>query len=199
MEQAARANDVEKAAAAAEAAGIRSIGLWPRIMAYLVDSVILLAVQLVFFIIAGAQLLAWGTDPPDSAYYTFFAILMAGILGWSALNIALLVWRGQSAGQYVAGQQVVAEDAGSPTLPALLIRWFALNPLLFHPLLAGSWFVFGAIVFTLTLNLVALVVASTMFILCLVAGPLALVSALLSRRRRALHDMVSGTTVVRAP
>lgn len=185
--------------AAAAAAGIRSINLWPRIMAYLVDSVILLAVWLVFLIIAGGQLLAWGTEPPDSAYYAFFAILMGALLGWSALNIALLGWRGQSAGQYVAGQQVVAEDGLPASLPALLVRWFALNPLLFHPVLSLSWFVFGAIVFTLTLNLVALVVAASMFILCLVAGPLALVSALLSRRRRALHDMVSGTVVVPLP
>ncbi len=196
MEQAARANDVDTAAA--EAAGVRSVNLWPRIVAYLVDSVILLAVQLVFFIIAGGQLLAWGTDPPDSAYYAFFAILMAGILGWSALNVALLLWRGQSPGQYVAGQEVVREDGGRPGLSAVFVRWFSLDPLLFHPLLAGSWFVFGAIVFTLTLNVVALVVAASMLTLCVVAGPLALVSALLSRRRRALHDMVSGTVVVPA-
>lgn len=180
----------------AEATAVRAAGLVSRILAYVVDSVILLAVLLVFFIVAGAQLIAWGSEPPDSAYYTFFAILMLGIVAWSVLNLALLLWRGQTAGQYVLGQQVVTEAGERPGGRALLVRWFALNPLLFHPALAFSWFVFGAIVFSLTLNLLALVVALTMLVLCLVAPPLALVSAIISRRRRALHELVSGTAVV---
>jgi uncharacterized membrane protein YccC len=61
----------------------------------------------VFFVAAGGQLLAWGEDPPDSAYYTFFAVLMAAILAWSALNLALLAWRGRRRAN-------MCSDTGSP-------------------------------------------------------------------------------------
>jgi len=195
LEQAARAIGV--GATPTGGAELQSVGLVPRILAYLVDSVILLAVLLVFFVAAGGQLLAWGEDPPDSAYYTFFAVLMAAIVAWSALNLALLAWRGQTAGQYVLGHRVAAEDGSRPNVRSLVVRWFALNPLLFNLLLAPVWFVFGAIVFSLTLNVVAAVISIAMVALCIVAPPLALVSMLLSRRGRALHDLVSGTTVVR--
>ena len=79
-----------------------------RISAYLLDSLVLLVFILVFFIIGGAVLLfssdLGGEDPPDSAYYAFIAIFLAGtILAWSAFNLALLRWRGQTAGMYVVG------------------------------------------------------------------------------------------------
>src|SRR3989304_507574 len=91
-----------------------------RVSAYLLDSLVLLVFILVFFIIGGAVLLfssdLGGEDPPDPAYYAFIAIFLAGtILAWSAFNLALLRWRGQTAGMYVVGIRAIGEDGRDPT------------------------------------------------------------------------------------
>src|SRR3990172_6541963 len=74
-----------------------------RVSAYLLDSAVLLVFILAFFVLGGAVLLfssdLGGEDPPDSAYYAFIAIFVAGtLIAWSAFNLALLHWRGQTAG-----------------------------------------------------------------------------------------------------
>ena len=180
---------------------------WPvaranaRISAYLVDSVILLAFILASFVIAGAQILLRSDlgrgEPPDSAYYAFIAILLGGsLLTWTAFNLALMRWRGQTAGMYVVGIRTVSEDATALTTGRALIRWFALHPLLFHPFLLPLWAVFSLLVVSFTLSQVVLVVTLALALLCLVSPAASLLTVLLDAERRAPHDRLARTMVV---
>ena len=79
-----------------------------RLSAYAIDSALLLAFVLVFLIVASLVLLLSSnkgrTDAPDSAYYAFIAVLFGGsVIGWSLFNVALMWWRGQTAGMYIVG------------------------------------------------------------------------------------------------
>lgn len=172
-----------------------------RITAYLVDSVILLAVILVFFVLGGAVLLFssdFGAgDPPDSAYYACLAIFLGGsLLAWSALNLALMRWRGQSAGMYVVGIRTVGEDASAITTGQTLRRWFGVHPLLFHPFLLPVWAVFSLLIVSFTLSQIVLVVTLALVLLCIVAPLASLIALIADPERRALHDRFARTLVV---
>ena len=171
-----------------------------RISAYLVDSVVLLAFILVFFVIGGAVLLFSSDlgrgDPPDSAYYASIAIFLGGsLLSWTAFNLALMRWRGQTTGMYVIGIRTVGED-GPLTPGRMLLRWFGLHPLLFHPFLLPIWAIFSLLVVSLTLSQVVLVVTLALVLLCLVSPAVSLLAMLLDAERRALHDRLAHTLVV---
>jgi uncharacterized RDD family membrane protein YckC len=174
-----------------------------RIVAYLVDSVILLSFILLFFVIAGLQLLLSSDfterDAPDSAIYAAPAIVLGGtMIAWSCFNLALLRWRGQTTGQYVAGIRVRRQDGSPPSRRQIVLRWLLLDPLLFHPLLAVIWFVDVVVVVSLTLSEAALVAGLFFVFVCLIAPLVALVSVLADKERRALHDRLAGTVVVHA-
>lgn len=181
----------------------RNASAQARIVAYLVDSVILLSFIFLFFVIAGLQLLVISDfaerDAPDSSMYAAPAIVLGGtMIAWSCFNLALLRWRGQTAGQYVAGIRVRRQDGSSPSGRQLLLRWLLLDPLLFHPLLAVIWFVGVVVVVSLTLNEAALVAGLFFVFVCLIAPLVALAAVLADKQRRALHDRLAGTVVVRA-
>jgi uncharacterized RDD family membrane protein YckC len=172
-----------------------------RISAYLIDSVILLAFILVFFVIGGSVLLFTGDfgegDPPDSAYYAFLAIFMGGtLIAWSALNLWLLRWRGQSAGMYVVAIRTVGEEATGLTVGQTLRRWFGIHPLLFHPFLLPVWAVFSLLVVSITLSQIVLVVTLALVLLCVIAPLASLVALIADPERRALHDRLARTRVV---
>jgi len=181
----------------------KAASLSARCSAYLIDSVVLLGFILAFFAIAG--LVLWLSsnlgeeDPPDSAYYAFMGIFIGGsVIAWSAFNIALACWRGQTAGQYITGLRVVSEDTRSVSARRTLLRWFALHPLLFHPLLIPVWALFAAIAVSLTLNQLVLGLTLGLVALCIVSPIAALTAAVLDGDRRTLHDRVAGTIVVPA-
>lgn len=181
----------------------RTAGLEIRIVGYLVDSVILVSFGLVFFAIAGFQLLLTSdfteVDPPDSSLYAAPAIVLGGtLIGWMLFNVALLWWRAQTAGQYVAGIKVQREDGSAPTRRQLVAWLLMLHPLLFHPLLALLWFLDAIVVVSLTVSEVALAVGLFFVLLCLLAPLVALFAAAFDRQRRALHDRLAGIVVVRA-
>ena len=172
-----------------------------RISAYLVDSIILLAFILVSFVIAGAQILFTSdlgeNDPPDAAYYAFVAILVGGsILAWSAFNVALMRWRGQTAGMYVIGIRTVGEDTPRLTAKRALFRWLAFHPLLFHPLLLPLWVILAFLVVSLALPQIVLVVVLALAVLCLVSPIASLLAVLFDPKRRAPHDRLARTLVV---
>jgi uncharacterized RDD family membrane protein YckC len=181
----------------------RSAGLEARVAGYLVDSVILVSFGLMFLVIAGFQLLLTSdfgdVDPPDSSLYAFVAIPFGGtIIGWTLFNVALLWWRAQTAGQYVAGIRVQREDGSAPTRRQVLAWWLLLHPLFFHPLLALLWFLDVLVVVSLTVSEAALGIGLFFVLLCLIAPLIALAAAALDRQRRALHDRLAGIVVVRA-
>ena len=176
--------------------------LTARLSAYLVDSLVLLGFVLVFVIIGGAVLLAASdtgrNDAPDSAYYASMAVFIGGtLLAWSAFNLTLLRLRGQTAGMYIIGIRAVAEDGAPLPSRRLFLRWFALHPLLFHPLLLPVWGILSALAVTLTLNRAVLVVSGACVLLCVVSPAVSLASAALDAQRRTLADRAARALVVR--
>ena len=173
-----------------------------RISAYLVDSAVLLAFILVFFVIGGAVLL-FTSDPskgdaPDSAYYASIAIFLGGsLLAWTAFNLALMRWRGQTTGMYIIGIRAVGRDGATLTSSRILVRWLGLHPLLFHPLLLPVWGGIALLAVSVTLNQVVLIVTLALVLLCIVSPAATLALTLLDNERRALHDRLSNTLVVR--
>ena len=182
--------------------GLRRARLEARLVAFVVDSVVLLSFTLVLLAVAGLQLLIASDfgkeDPPDSSFYAILAIVMAVIPLWLAFNVVLCRWRGQTVGKYVADIKVVREDGQPLGLRTSLVRFLLLHPLLFHPFLALLWLLTAAVVTSLTVSAAVLVVTLALVFVSLAAPFLATGAVLLDGKRRALHDRVTGTTVVRA-
>ncbi len=173
-----------------------------RISAYVVDSVVLLLFILTFFVISGGVLLIasdFGAgDAPDAAYYAFISTFIGGpLISWTLFNLALMRWRAQSAGMYVIGIKTVTEDGQPPAPGTVLLRWFALHPLLFHPLLLPIWVMLALFSVSITLSQVVLIVTVTLALLCIVSPIASLLAMSFDAERRALHDRVAHTLVVR--
>jgi uncharacterized RDD family membrane protein YckC len=181
---------------------LRRSRLEARLVAFVVDSVVLLSFVLILLAVAGFQLLIASDfgkeDPPGSSFYAILAIAMAVIPLWLTFNVVLCHWRGQTVGKYVADIKVVRDDGRPLDTRTSLIRFLLLHPLLFHPFLAFPWLLTAAVATSVTVNAAVLVITLALVFLSL-AGPfLAIGSILLDGKRRALHDRVAGTTVVPA-
>ena len=180
--------------------------LTARISAYLADSIILLAFILAFFVIGGAVLLfssdLGSNDAPDAAFSAFLAILLGGpLLSWSAFNLALMRWRGQSMGMYIIGIRAVAEGGAPLATRTVLLRWFGLHPLLFHPFLLPisallAWALLAPYSITVTFSRVIFVITVALVLLCVVAPAASLLAMAIDSNRRALHDRLARTLVV---
>ncbi len=188
--------------AGASAPAARSIAhLNARVSAYLVDSVLLIAFILVFIVIGGSVLLLASDlgkgDPSDAAYYGSITVFLGGcIISWSAFNLALMRWRGQTAGMYVIGIGTVSVDGRGLTTRQTLLRWFGLHPLLFHPFLLPIWAILSLLLVSYTLNAAVLVVTLALALLCLLSPAASLLTLSLGADRRAPHDRLAGTFVV---
>lgn len=172
-----------------------------RISAYLVDSAILLSFILTFFVLAGLQLLittGWGdSDPSDAAIVAFIAIVSGGtLLAWSALNVALLRWRGQTTGMYVIGIRAVGEDGGTLSAQQALLRWFALHPLLLHPFLVPLWAVLLLLSVDFALSRGGFVIASALALLAIASLVVNAALVFFGDGQRALHDRIARTQVI---
>jgi uncharacterized RDD family membrane protein YckC len=188
--------------ATATVPSMRRARLEARLVAFVVDSVVLLSFILVLLAVAGLQLLIASDfgegEAPDSSFYAVLAVVMAVIPLWLAFNVVLCRWRGQTVGKYVADVRIVREDGQPLDVGTSLARFLLLHPLLFHPFLALLWVLTGAILTSLTVSAAVLVVTFALAFLSVAAPLLAVGSVLLDGRRRALHDRVAGTTVVPA-
>ncbi len=172
-----------------------------RISAYLADSVILLAFILLFFFIGGLQVLLasdWGEgDPPNSAIVALIAIFSGGtLLSWTAFNVALMRWRGQTTGQYVLGIKTVSEDGTPLSVGRILLRWVALHPLLFHPFLLIPSMSLALLTLDFLLSPLGLITAVALALLTIASLVVNLLAMSLDGKRRALHDRLAGTVVV---
>ena len=131
-----------------------------------------------------------------SLNFTALAIFGLGTpIIWTVLNLALLVSRGQTGGQYVAGVRLGREDERPLSLGSVVAWWFCLNPLLFSwPMVvvaAGPLAAIAAIV----LDWWNIFLFGLVALLCFVAPIVAFISALLDGQNRALQDRVVGTVV----
>jgi uncharacterized RDD family membrane protein YckC len=175
--------------------------LGSRVVAYLIDSVIIGIVAIAFIGIGFGILLLkthGGTsDVPDSALWGFVYASLAAVPATAILNFVLLLRRGQTVGQYIIGLRVVREDRGNAGFPQLMLYMVGLHPLVFHPLLAAFWALLAYVALSLTSSDVLVLGSLGIAILC-VAGPLvALISGGPDGGRRGLHDRLAGLMVVR--
>lgn len=183
--------------------GQPAVSLRTRIGGYLVDMVIFAAIAMVITAVCGALFLAavdGGTDDADDwMFYTALLVIGLGTpLVWSVISMFLLVSRGQTAGQYVAGLKLTREDGGKLTLKTAAAWWFFLNPLLFSwPMLLATAVPLLFILF-ISLQYVAYFATVVLLVLFVLSPIVALVSALLDGEDRALHDRVAGVVVVSA-
>ncbi|HLF72403.1 MAG TPA: RDD family protein [Dehalococcoidia bacterium] len=187
-------------ASAAYASGDHA-GIGVRLLAYALDSIVMVAFAGVFATLAFLAILL-STDsgyssPSDGSIWVAEAFLIATIPAWLALNVWLGIKRGQTVGQYVVGLRVVTEEGEAPAPKRWLLYWLALHPLLFHPVFAGFWALFAYLGVTIAENTAVAVFAGAMTGLCLVAPLFGLGFALSDPQRRAIHDRLAGARVVR--
>ncbi len=174
-----------------------------RIGGYAVDMVILSAIAMLASI-ATLFLFLLATDNAEQDISTAATLscltpLLFGVpIAWSALNIVLLLTRQQTGGHYVAALRIAPETGQPWSTRTAFAWWFYGNPLLFSwpmsgivgfPLLVGAALVPGDIELAVPLFVIAL---------CVLLPIVALVSAVLDTRNRALHDRIAGVIVVPA-
>jgi len=186
--------------AAADSSQPSDAGLEARLVAFIFDTIILLAFLALFAMVAMFQLLARSsfgdTDPPDSAYYAALGIIAGIVPFWLLFNVWLQSWRGQTVGKYIVGIRIARHDGGRIGMPRALVRMLLLDPVLFHPLLAVPWALLVIYGTMLTSNTVVLVATTTVLLLSIVAAPVALAAMLSDGRRRGLNDRIVGTLVI---
>lgn len=180
---------------------LENAGASARVLAYLIDSVVLFCFSSVF-LLAAAMVLFIDSDQgrdqiSDSEAWAFVGIMVATIPAWLVANLMLGRWLGQTLGQYVMGLRVQEEDGSPPKASRLLQYWLALHPLFYHPLLAGIWLLFAYVGITLADSSLIFVLALALALLCL-AAPLAnLLFLFRDPQRRTIHDRLVGLRVQR--
>ena len=175
--------------------------LGPRVVAYLVDTVVLFAFTMLFATISFLNiLLSTGSgydNVSDRALWISVTVLMLTLPAWVAVNLFLVSKRQYTVGHYIMGLRVAGEDGSTPSFKRLLVNWLALHPLVFHPVLAIPWLLFAYVSFSLAQNVVMLVLMGAIGILCIVTPIAGLIFAASDPQRRAIHDRIAATKVVR--
>jgi len=172
-----------------------------RILAYLIDSIVLFCFSIVFLVAASLVLFMDSDQGRDEITngesWAVIGLLLANLPAWVLCNVLLTHKRGQTVGQYVMGLGIVAEDGSQPELGKLATYWLALNPLVFHPIMAAVWLFLVWVLLAKTTNEVAVIVAASMALLCFVAPVAGLAFMLSDPQRRTIHDRLSGLRVQR--
>ena len=172
-----------------------------RIVAYLIDSVVLFCFSMAFTVVAGLVLFLdsdQGRDQiTDAEAWAFTGILTATVPVWLFAGLLMQFRLGQTVGQYVAGLRIQTEDGTALTVRRLVLYWLALHPLLFHPLFSGIWFLLAYVGISLAGSDVLLVLGLAMGLLSLATGPVSLLFMLSDPGRRAIHDRLAGLRVQR--
>ena len=176
-------------------------GLGPRLIAYLLDSVVLFGFTMVFATISGLIVFIssdFGDEnPSDGAFLAQVLVLLATMPAWLLFTLALFWRQGQSVGQYLMGLEITRDDPGVPSNGQITAYAVLLHPLIFHPVIATLWLygVYQSIV--LATSSVLLVAGLVMSALCILTPLASLVFAASDRRRRGLHDRLAGMRVIK--
>lgn len=98
-----------------------------RIVAFILDVVVLVSCLMLFVAVAGLQILFRSdfgdTDPPESAYWVGFGIVGA-FLGFAPIYyVALTAWKGQTLGKMAVRIKVIRRDGGAVGAGQSFIRW----------------------------------------------------------------------------
>ena len=117
----------QRAANASRQVGLRYASFETRLVALVVDVIVLFSVLLLFITVAGLQLLLRSdfgdADPPDSAFYLAAVILLVYFFPFFPLYfLALWVWRGQTVGKMAMAIKVVRRDGHRLGVGTALLR-----------------------------------------------------------------------------
>jgi uncharacterized RDD family membrane protein YckC len=173
-------------------------GLPSRLLAYMLDSLVLFAFTMLFAALAGFSMFL-RTDGGDQAItetdqWLSIAIYLAAMPAWLLTNLLAGLKRGQTLGQFVIGLRILQEDGTRPSPGRLIAYWFALHPLFFHPMFGAAWLVLA---WAALLSEAVFVLSLGVAILCLAAPIAGLLFALADPERRGIHDRLAGIKVVR--
>jgi uncharacterized RDD family membrane protein YckC len=107
--------------------GLRYASFETRLVAFVLDVIVLLSVFALFFAVAFLQLLLRSdfgdVDPPDSAFYLAAVIILIYFLPFLPLYfLALWVWRGQTVGKMAMAIKVVRRDGHPLGVGTALLR-----------------------------------------------------------------------------
>jgi uncharacterized RDD family membrane protein YckC len=176
-------------------------GAGTRVLAYLIDSVVLFCFSIVF-LLAAALVLFLDSDQgrdqiTDAEAWAFVGILTATVPAWLLAGWLMYIKLGQTVGQYVIGLRVQNEDGSAPQRGRLLLYWLALHPLLYHPLFCGVWFLLAYVGISLAESDLLFVLGTAMGLLCVVAPVVGLVFMLSDPQRRTIHDRLAGLRLQR--
>jgi uncharacterized RDD family membrane protein YckC len=176
-------------------------GLGPRLVAYVLDSVVLAAFALIFAIAAGAIVFfssdGGESNPSDEAFSALVIVILLTVPAWFLFTVGLFWKRGQSVGQYLMGIEVSRDDGKVPGNGQILAYAACLHPLVFHPIMALLWAYAAYQSLIVQSSLVLLIVGITMALLSLL-GPVASLAFVLSDgRRRGIHDRLAGMRVIK--
>jgi uncharacterized RDD family membrane protein YckC len=172
-----------------------------RILAYLIDSVILFCFSMIFLVAAFLVLFIDSEDAREDITngegWAVIFILLANLPAWILCSVLLCWKRSQTVGQYLMGLSIAKEDGSRPGLGELATYWLALHPLVFHPLMSMVWLFLAWLLLAKTTSEVMVIIAFSMALLCFVAPLAGLLLMLSDAQRRALHDRLSGLRVQR--
>jgi len=178
--------------------GLRYASFETRLVAFVLDLIVLFSVLALFFAVAFFQVLLRSdfgdVDPPDAAYDLAAIILMAYLVFLPAYFLVLWAWRGQTVGQMAMAIKVVRRD-GRPMGPArAAVRLGGLNflPAIFVASLLALEAA-GASEDALIALILVLLLAGLGLMAVQVVGFLIVP---FDRERRALHDRLADTLVV---
>ena len=192
---------MRKDATTADASEQTHAGASARVLAYLIDSVVLFCFSMVFAVAAALVLFLdsdQGRDQiTDTEAWAFTGISALTVLAWLAAGVFMQLKLGQTVGQYVTGLRVYNEDGTTPDARRLLLYWLALHPLLYHPLFCGIWFLVAYVGISLAESDVLFVLGSAIGLISLVAPLVGLVYMLSDPERRTIHDRLAGCRVQR--
>jgi uncharacterized RDD family membrane protein YckC len=179
--------------------GLRYASFETRLVAFVLDVIVLLAVFALFFAVAFLQILIrtdFGEkDTPDSAVWAAAIILAAYCFLFLPLYfIGLWAWRGQTVGQMAMVIRVARRDGRPVGLARATARVGGLNllppifvaSLLALPATGASQDVLTAVILVLGLAAAVLIVIQVVGFLMIPFDP----------QRQALHDRLAGTVMV---
>jgi len=82
-----------------------------RVVAFILDCILLFGFFMLFFAVGGVQVLAQGSDPPNSAIYIWLGIMALFLFPFAPLLFFLLLsWRSQTLGMMAVGLIVTNRD-----------------------------------------------------------------------------------------
>jgi uncharacterized RDD family membrane protein YckC len=179
--------------------GLRYASFETRLVAFVLDVIVLLAVFALFFAVAFLQILIrtdFGeTDTPDSAVWAATIIIAAYCFLFLPLYfIGLWAWRGQTVGQMAMVIRVARRDGRPVGLARAAVRVGGLNllppifvaSLLALPATGASEDVLIALILVLALAAVVLIVIQVVGFLMIPFDP----------QRQALHDRLADTIMM---